>query len=473
MPLIKKIVALLNVEVIVPDFRSSETISGAGSSINFNSGRRQVQLEKIKSNIMSNDKWFEDIFGFPEKGSFNKIQKMFHVSEDGSILTTVPPTPTSTDGSILTSPQRQFFIGNFSTPSVAELRAEISSTLGAIAVASSAPEVCSSNYSTNDGQQRQAKKQRLKFEHMVGDVGLLHRLPENSGAIFQAASQFNCLEMTSPSVKPEHGITQYVYDRTQGPVCALACPGATVFRNYFACGDGRGSNEAVNLVGQGGKNGIQLDLLKDIGQLVGNETTSNANANVYWKMKNGYALSSSESSIQQLSQKLMSQAPDILKELISKLRVGVQWDTEVSYFGYEYLNHGSIHSPLPNPPHRVCQVYCSAVPISYDHPTRAKDWEVFARTILMGLYEATLAVAVIKQLEKARQHDENRSATEQRTKVYLTMVGGGAFGNDSKWIAEAIGKSLNKYQHYPLDVYLVHYGRIDEYYVKKIQYAQG
>ena len=111
--------------------------------------------------------------------------------------------------------------------------------------------------------------------------------------------------------------------------------------------------------------------------------------------------------------------------------------------------------------------------ISYDQPTRAKDWEVFARTILMGLYEATLAVAVIKQLEKARQHDENRSATEQRTKVYLTMVGGGAFGNDSKWIAEAIGKSLNKYQHYPLDVYLVHYGRIDEYYVKKIQYAQG
>ena len=33
--------------------------------------------------------------------------------------------------------------------------------------------------------------------------------------MFQAASQFNCLEFVDPYVIPEEGVTQYVYDKTQ------------------------------------------------------------------------------------------------------------------------------------------------------------------------------------------------------------------------------------------------------------------
>eukprot|EP00667_Euglena_gracilis_P031576 EG_transcript_46037 len=79
----------------------------------------------------------------------------------------------------------------------------------------------------------------LRFRHLTGCVRALHRLPENAGAVFQVASQFNCLEMVGPSVRPEDGVARYAADPTQGPACALCCPAATVFRNYFVQGRGQ------------------------------------------------------------------------------------------------------------------------------------------------------------------------------------------------------------------------------------------
>src|ERR1700730_11648172 len=75
---------------------------------------------------------------------------------------------------------------------------------------------------------------RLKTSVVTGDVRRMHRLPENAGALFQVASQFNLLEMTGPEVSPEDGVTRYQHDRTQGPACAIAAGAATIYRNYFA-----------------------------------------------------------------------------------------------------------------------------------------------------------------------------------------------------------------------------------------------
>jgi hypothetical protein len=44
---------------------------------------------------------------------------------------------------------------------------------------------------------------RLKVGVVTGDVRHMHRLPENAGALFQVASQFNLLEMAGPEVTPE------------------------------------------------------------------------------------------------------------------------------------------------------------------------------------------------------------------------------------------------------------------------------
>src|SRR5258705_6160430 len=45
---------------------------------------------------------------------------------------------------------------------------------------------------------------RLKVSVVRGDVRKMHQAPEYAGAIFQVASQFNLLEMTSYDVTPEH-----------------------------------------------------------------------------------------------------------------------------------------------------------------------------------------------------------------------------------------------------------------------------
>src|SRR6185295_10700409 len=82
---------------------------------------------------------------------------------------------------------------------------------------------------------------RLKVSLVTGDVRDLHRSPENSGALFQVASQFNLLEMVGPEVTPEQGVTRYQHDHTQGPACAIAAGAATIYRNYFApVADGEG-----------------------------------------------------------------------------------------------------------------------------------------------------------------------------------------------------------------------------------------
>ena len=75
---------------------------------------------------------------------------------------------------------------------------------------------------------------RLKVSMVTGDVRQMHQSRENAGALFQVASQFNLLEMTGPEVTPEHGVTRYQHDRTQGPACAIAAGAATIYRNYFA-----------------------------------------------------------------------------------------------------------------------------------------------------------------------------------------------------------------------------------------------
>jgi hypothetical protein len=80
-----------------------------------------------------------------------------------------------------------------------------------------------------------------------------HQAPENAGALFQVASQFNLLEMVSPTVTPEDGVTRYQHDRTPRPAphpsrlarfahsrlrttarCTIAGGAATIYRNYFA-----------------------------------------------------------------------------------------------------------------------------------------------------------------------------------------------------------------------------------------------
>jgi len=251
---------------------------------------------------------------------------------------------------------------------------------------------------------------QLKVSEVVADAKALHADSANAGALFQVASQFNLLEMVSPSVTPEQGITVYEHDPTQGPACAVACGAGTIQRNYF-----------VELDGQIGQTASkQVDCLTAIGEALGN-----ANG-LLWKMRNGYALPTAEG-LKEVDSKLSSMSESRLEDLRGKLKIGLQWDTQVTLPGCEHL---------------VTQAHCSASPVAYSRlPSRS--WERFARLILEAAYEATFAAAVL-----------NLSKTGNRS-LYLTLLGGGAFGNDQEWIVDAIRRAAKLYSRYNLDVKIV------------------
>jgi len=76
---------------------------------------------------------------------------------------------------------------------------------------------------------------------------------------------------------------------------------------------------------------------------------------------------------------------------------------------------------------------------------RNGDQSAFARLVLEAAYEATLLAGLLN----ARQSGSNI--------VYLTELGGGAFGNDREWIHDAIRRALRLFARSPLDVRLVSY----------------
>jgi hypothetical protein len=91
-------------------------------------------------------------------------------------------------------------------------------------------------------------------------------------------------------------------------------------------------------------------------------------------------------------------------------------------------------------------VYCSALPVAYSN-LPSSSWEPFARLVLEAAYEAALAAGVL-----------NATKTGNKT-VYLTMLGGGAFGNDQDWILDAIRRACLSFQHKDLEVKIVSFRR--------------
>ncbi|MBL8406750.1 MAG: hypothetical protein JNJ81_02950 [Candidatus Accumulibacter sp.] len=248
---------------------------------------------------------------------------------------------------------------------------------------------------------------------VAGDVRRMHANRGNAGALFQVASQFNLLEMVSERVTPEQGVTRYEQDATQGPACAIAAGAGTIYRNYFAPVDGQFGQRVDR----------QIDCLHDIGTALDNVQDR------LWQMRNGYCLTNDEG-LAKVDDLLSSMDSAQLDELRGRLRIGVHWDVEVTDEGAG---------------HRVSQVYCSALPVSYNRIQRPANWARFATLILEATYEATLLSAMLNM----QQHGS--------PVVYLTRVGGGAFGNNARWIAAAIRRALSSMQNAGAEVRIVSY----------------
>ena len=148
--------------------------------------------------------------------------------------------------------------------------------------------------------------------------------------------------VASPSVTPECGVGIYEHDRTQGPACAIAAGAGTIYRNYFAIVKGQTGQSA-----QSANN--QIDCLADIGAALGHTE------NRLWEMRNGYALAS-QSGLVEIAHRLQASGESELDSLRQLLRIGIQWNTQVT---------------RNDSKHTVSQAYCSALPVAYSHhPSR-------------------------------------------------------------------------------------------------------
>lgn len=258
----------------------------------------------------------------------------------------------------------------------------------------------------------------ISVREVVADVQQLHASESNAGALFQVASQFNLLEMVSPQVTPEQGVGRYESDRTQGPACAVAAGAGTIYRNYFADVDGE----------KGQSDDRQIDCLADIGEALGNSDDR------LWEMRNGYSLATEEG-LREITHRLSSASEAQLDELRQLLRIGIQWSTQVT---------------IADSSHTVSQAYCSALPVAYSRHS-SELWARFAQLILDATYEASFCASILNSLS-----DGNRT-------LYLTLIGGGAFGNETDWIMSAIHRSVELYQNVELDVAIVSYGQSKDF----------
>ncbi|MBK8593027.1 MAG: hypothetical protein IPN77_28740 [Sandaracinaceae bacterium] len=260
----------------------------------------------------------------------------------------------------------------------------------------------------------------------IGDVLALHALPENHSALFQVASQFNCLEFAGPNVTPERGVTGYASDPTQGPACSLAAAAATVYRNYFA--------PVRGIAGQ--THDRQLDTLDGLAAVLGPPGE-------YWRIENGYT----QSDVERLERLRAALAAHDRDTLLGAVKIGLQEHVGVD-FRARFV-------PVSEPTH-VSQAFCSALSCGYTSVPLA-HWEPLATLVLDAAYEATLWAAL---------------ATGS-PKVWLTFLGGGVFGNRMEWIAGAIGRALARVEGFDLDVRVAHYRSVNEPLVDQVAHARS
>jgi hypothetical protein len=175
----------------------------------------------------------------------------------------------------------------------------------------------------------------------------------------------------------------------------------------------------------------QIDALAEMGTALGGALGMPVRA--LWTMRNGYALAN-PAGLDAIARHLAALAPEGLDALRGRVRIGLHRDVEVT--DGAAVGAGRV---------LVSQAFCSALPVAYTR-VPPQQWAPFALLVLDAAYEATLWAAVLSA---------SRGASNV---VHLTLLGGGAFGNEPAWIHAALRRALRIAAAYALDVKLVTYG---------------
>ncbi|EKX41306.1 hypothetical protein GUITHDRAFT_112517 [Guillardia theta CCMP2712] len=300
----------------------------------------EEEKEEEKEEEEDKTNWFYSVFGFQEPEEYDDVKSNFYLK--------------APDALVSRGNGREFKIGTFETPSLLELSSRARRLL--------------------ELKPEGFLRGKLRVSFVFGDVSNILASSKYRYSTFQHRSW----EATGADVACK--LTGYVFDRTQGPACAIACAPAAVYRNYFA------------------------PVYED-GKVVQHGQTSDRMIN----------------NLDDFIKKLKVELPD---------RKHIRKATQCLGAGLEELL-SSVKVTAR------CQARC--------HRDCAPDeWELIAKRILDVSYEACFWAAVESS---CLQEGQDGSCC-----LVLTILGGGAFGNDMSWIVDAIGKCLNKFQGYKLDV---------------------
>ena len=259
--------------------------------------------------------------------------------------------------------------------------------------------------------------------NMIGDIKNIHRVEFNNNATIQVASQLNCLEMINPQKAPKNGISIYVDDPTQGPICALQTPAGIAYRNYLIpISDETYGQTCYN----------QLNMAYELLQYF----AINIKGFTYQYI-NGYLFINSEN-LKKIN--IFLKEPKKYEFAINLIKTASHTNMSV----IESTNH-------------INHVLCSGLPINYAkklYSYNKDDWDLLSEVFLKAFYRNTLLIAL------------NNNKIYGDKPCYLTQVGGGEFGMDNKIIADAIKYAFNYIndRNYKLNIYIVHYRYIHDAY---------
>jgi hypothetical protein len=295
----------------------------------------------------------------------------------------------------------------------------------------------------------------ITYREINADVKKLHANSKLAGSLFQVASQFNSLEMATPDHTPEMGITIYQHDRTQGPFCAMACPTGTLYRNNFMMNISRDKSWEPQTETN------QINTLETI-----IKKFKDSSYKVNFVVKNGYILPATIADSNKLNTLLDN--PYALEQMVDDVNYVIQEDVPV------------LLETNKETPHKVSQIYCSGFPLAYCISTAYNDgllgpqeqaiinahehgdgggvkWYAYINRNLIKMITTAMFTATLS-------HAVNMTKTQQkRVKVFLTLVGTGVFGADTKFIRGIMGNVIRKYRHFPIDLYLVNFAEDQDF----------
>lgn len=224
--------------------------------------------------------------------------------------------------------------------------------------------------------------------------------PKKPKSMFQVASNFNGIETIDEEATPETEdfTTNYIYDHTQGPGASVSAGPAAIARVFAAYYDDR--NPAQEWAQRGLKH--QVNML--------------AGVRDHYRVVNGYVVNFDGQ--KDVTQPLPDTSERGLDSIAGKVQLCVHENADVTFGARYYDNDDNDYMAVLKDPHRINQVFTAAMNLRQGANGKANqmlpDSPIKSKALLRASYMGSYLAAINTGCES----------------LYLTLIGGGAFGND-------------------------------------------